>query len=158
MAGIKRACGPPLFILTCASLFMSSLSFIFSMLHLGYDSFFTIPTVFGVTVVYHATVLTMEYRNSTRLEAAPSTTLASVVCAAVVSALWLGAFTVILLVSVLFGAKAIIVAERQALWLLVVQCLLSFTEAMIMLAIVVRTSYERQQGGSGNWRRMEDTY
>ncbi len=127
------------------------------MLHLGYESFFTIPTVFGVTVIYHATVLTMEYRNSTRLEATPSTTLASVVCAAVVSALWLGAFTVILLVSVLFGAKAI-VGERQALWLLVVQCLLSFAEAMVMLAIVVRTSYERQQGGSGNWRRMEDTY
>lgn len=159
MSRLKRACGPPLFLLTCVSLFLSSLAFIFSMLHLGYDSFFTIPTVYGLTVAYHVAILTLEYRNSTRLDAAPSTTLGSVVCAAILAALWLGSFTVALLVAVLLGEKAIL-AQRQALWLLIVQCLLALAEAGVMLWIVVRTALERQQPTQSPaiWRRMEDTY
>lgn len=125
------------------------------MLHLGYDSFFTIPAVYGVTLAYHATILTLEYRNSARLDPASSTTMGSIVCGAVVGAMWLGAFTTVLLVTVLLGTRAI-EEETQELWILVVQCVIAPVEVAVLLALVFRSVQERQQGSSESWRKVEE--
>ncbi|KAK0457164.1 uncharacterized protein EV420DRAFT_1551859 [Desarmillaria tabescens] len=155
MPKLTRECGPPLFLLTCASLFISSIVFIFSMLHLGYDSFFTIPAVYAVTLIYHVTILVLEHRNSARLDPASSTTLGSIICGAAVGAMWLGAFTVVLLVTVLFGDKAI-GEDNGELWILIVQCFIAPVEALVLLALVLRSAQERRQGASESWRKVEE--
>lgn len=156
MPKLTCECGPPLFLLTCVSLFISSIVFIFSMLHLGYDSFFTIPAVYAVTLIYHMTLLILEYRNSARLDPASSTTLGSIVCGAVVGTMWLGAFTVVLLVTVLLGAKTVEEDNQvQELWILIVQCFIAPVEALVLLALVLRSAQERRQGASESWRKVE---
>lgn len=152
---------PALFNLTCASLFIVVALFVFSMLHLGSDSFFTVPAVAGLTLIYHYVILTLEYRAPRRPapKYSASSAKSSIICGSILIALWMGAFAITLLMAILISFKDIKSTQGsmgQVLWVMIVQCVLIPVEALVLVVIVVRSTFERKYGGGGNWRQITD--
>ncbi|KAJ7585241.1 hypothetical protein C8J56DRAFT_1053625 [Mycena floridula] len=144
---------PLLFNLTCTSLFIIATILVLSLINVGGDSFWAVPAVFALTVLYHATVLVIEYRTpqTPRPYYSTSSAMASILCANVLVALWLGALTVLLLNAVLFASGQRL-KRVKVFWVVIAQCILITVETAILLSIVVRSSFERRYGRSRSWR------
>ncbi|KAK7447014.1 hypothetical protein VKT23_014227 [Stygiomarasmius scandens] len=175
----KLAVGPqapavPLFNLTTASLFLSTIIFAISMLHLGTDSIWVIPTIYAFTILYHITILVIEYRRSLATmiiinplseqpPSSTSSTMPSIICGAILVGLWVGAFALTMVIAIFVGkglplgeevGEAVNGKGKQGVMGLVIgQLILCALEALIMLAIVLRSAYERRNGGPENWKR-----
>ncbi|KAF5329122.1 hypothetical protein D9758_017146 [Tetrapyrgos nigripes] len=168
----------PLFNLTAASLVFSTITFIISMLHLGTDSIWVIPVVFGLTVLYHTTILVFEYRRSLetviiinpqeRPISSTSSTITSLLCASCLVAMWLGAAGLTAVIAVFVGKDLQLGSEvgetvngkgkNGVLGLTIAQLVLCVLEALLMLGIVSRSAYERKFGGPENWKRYNFRY
>ncbi|THV03484.1 hypothetical protein K435DRAFT_913263 [Dendrothele bispora CBS 962.96] len=170
----SQASTVPLFNLTVASLFLSTVIFTISMLHLGTDSIWVIPTVYAFTLLYHITILVFEYRRSLvtmiiinplsdRPPSSTSSTIPSIVCASVLVGFWLGAFGLTMVIAIFLGrdlplgedvGEAVNGKGKKGVTGLVIgQLILCALEALVMVAIVIKSVDERRNGGPENWKR-----
>ncbi|TFK72391.1 hypothetical protein BDN72DRAFT_335856 [Pluteus cervinus] len=112
---------PSLFVLTCISVTISTLTFVLSMLHFGFFSFWTVPIVFTFTMGYHAIILTLEHFRqdpvpeqrtgepstdqptsaSSPPSISPSSSVYSIISASLLVSLWIGCFAILLVIDVL---------------------------------------------------------
>lgn len=136
---------PPLFPLICVSLCVSTLALIFATFVIGVSpALWIIPAVFITTVAYHTVTLLIssgEPPGSARLFSRVNLAVAYALTVA-----WGAAFGVAVAYTVLRQmGKLGEPAASQGLWTMVVPCLCSFSEILLMGFIAMRTHEERRR-------------
>lgn len=139
-----------IFILTYASLVISPVVFLFSMLDLGSAALWANIAIPPLTLAYHITILILHRRRARRTDhttdkAHPTSTIASLVCAYLLATAWLVPLCVLVSVLAMWSSIDGQLSGVGNMGTVAVQLVLDAAELGILLAVAVISTRMRRR-------------